>query len=448
MRTVHFGGFNGECAESHARRGWLRLGRFFLVGFVVGACSERKSFPTMLLPDISTLKISELKAELHLYGIKITGLSEKQDLISALKIAHETLPRPITTHREPELPTPPAKDEGSKAKDCDDEDATTNCCAECGNVEGGDVSLKLCKSCVQVKYCGAMCQKKHWATHKKDCKLRAAELRDEALFKDPPPLEDCPICFLPMPTKLVCCVTLPDATVFVTSYGKGITIPILDFENKYKHVAKCMDVYYPCCGKNICKGCVYSFRKSGNDGKCPFCNSNRASKSQLDVNREIMKRVEANDPGTMRLLAEHYIKGEHGFPRNETKAMELFIKSADLGSGDAHHALGNIYEHQRGNMKKAKFHYEEGAMLGDEMCRSSLGRLEFILSKHEQPERALKHWTIAASGGCHNALHHLSISFGFGRIPIETMKSIVAAYNNSCKEMRSEARDAFIRSIK
>jgi hypothetical protein len=37
-------------------------------------------------------------------------------------------------------------------------------------------------------------------------------------------------------------------------------------------------------------------------------------------------------------------------------------------------------------MKKAKFHYEEGAMLGDEMARSSLGRLEFILSKHKQPE--------------------------------------------------------------
>jgi TPR repeat protein len=27
---------------------------------------------------------------------------------------------------------------------------------------------------------------------------------------------------------------------------------------------------------------------------------------------------------------------------------------------------GNIYEHELGNMKKAKFHYEEGAMLGDE----------------------------------------------------------------------------------
>jgi radical SAM protein with 4Fe4S-binding SPASM domain len=49
-----------------------------------------------------------------------------------------------------------------------------------------------CKSCMQAKYCDAECQKKHWATHKADCKRRAAELRDEALFKDPPPKEDCP----------------------------------------------------------------------------------------------------------------------------------------------------------------------------------------------------------------------------------------------------------------
>jgi hypothetical protein len=30
------------------------------------------------------------------------------------------------------------------------------------------------------------------AEHKADCKLRVAELRDEALFKDPPAKEDCP----------------------------------------------------------------------------------------------------------------------------------------------------------------------------------------------------------------------------------------------------------------
>jgi hypothetical protein len=65
------------------------------------------------------------------------------------------------------------------------------------------------------------------------------------------------------------------------------------------------------------------------------------------------------------------------------------------------------------------------------------------LSNHKQPDQALKHWTIAASGGCHGAWHHLSI-IGFGSIPIETMTSIVAACNNSCKEMRGEARDAYI----
>ena len=51
-----------------------------------------------------------------MYGIDSAGLSEKQDLISALKTARETLPRPVTTYREPELPTPQAKDEGSKEK--------------------------------------------------------------------------------------------------------------------------------------------------------------------------------------------------------------------------------------------------------------------------------------------------------------------------------------------
>ena len=89
---------------------------------------------------------------------------------------------------------------------------TTHCCADCGKEMGG-VSLKVCKSCMLAKYCNAKCQKKHWPSHKKDCKRRAAEIRDEALFKDPPAKEDCPICFLPMPKKLICCISLPDATI-------------------------------------------------------------------------------------------------------------------------------------------------------------------------------------------------------------------------------------------
>ena len=394
-----------------------------------------------MLPDISTLKISELKKGLQLYGIDITGLSEKQDLISALKTAREALPRP-----------PPAKDEGSKANNRDD--TTTNCCAECGKVEGGDVSLKLlsCKACKAVKYCGATCQRKHWSTHKKLCKLRAAELRDKALFKDPPAKEDCPICFLPMPDRILACISLPPATItsvpisITNKIGRNVSIPIVDYAGANQKADKAMEVYYSCCGKNICKGCVHSFFQSGNANKCPFCNTDQL-KSQQENKSRIMKRVNANDAVTMRMLAQHYYKGENGFPQDQTKAMDLYARSADLGCGLAHYDMGGIYE-GKGDYKKAKFNLEAAVMAGHEGSRTALGRLEFLLAKYEQPERALKHWTIAASSGCYSALYHLNVSFGFGRITRETMESIVAAYNSSCVEMRSEARDAYIRANK
>ena len=52
-------------------------------------------------------------------------------------------------------------------------------CAACG--KGGN-GLKTCNGCKLVKYCNATCQKEHRPRHKKECKKRAAELFDEALF--------------------------------------------------------------------------------------------------------------------------------------------------------------------------------------------------------------------------------------------------------------------------
>ena len=88
---------------------------------------------------------------------------------------------------------------------------------------------------MDAKYCDAECQRKHWATLKAECKLRAAELRDEALFKDPPPMEECPICFLPMPIKLLSCMTLPPATM--------ASVPIYDFANANVELDKVMEQY-------------------------------------------------------------------------------------------------------------------------------------------------------------------------------------------------------------
>ena len=74
-------------------------------------------------------------------------------------------------------------------------------CAFCGTAGGDEIKLKRCNACYLVRYCSVKCQKDHWPKHKKECKKRAAELRDEILFKQPESthLGDCPICCLPVP---------------------------------------------------------------------------------------------------------------------------------------------------------------------------------------------------------------------------------------------------------
>ena len=282
-----------------------------------------------------------------------------------------------------------------------------SCCAECGEEEaGGAVSLKTCKSCMQAKYCNTECQHKHWPKHKKECKQRVAEQRDEALFKDPPPKEECPICFLPMPKRLIYCLSLPPATIS--------SVPIYDFAIANEELAtKDMEKYYPCCGKSICRGCVHSFCMSGND-KCPFCNSDCNKTDEEDV-ADLMKRVEVNDSGAMCQLGNCYYKGLNGVQQDRTKAMELFTRAATLGFSKGHCNLGTTY-HEGGNMKKAKFHVEAAAMAGHEMARYNLGIFEYNSGNVEQ---ALKHWTIAASAGECFAMHELRELFEYGYVSKE-----------------------------
>jgi hypothetical protein len=310
-------------------------------------------------------------------------------------------------------------------------------CADCGKEEerGGGFSLKACKSCMSVKYCNAACQRNHWPKHKTACKLRAAELRDEALFKDPPPKEDCPICFLPMPIKIISCVSLPPATI--------LSVPIYDFANEHEELAdEDTEAYFPCCGKSICKGCLYSYSMNGKD-KCPFCNAERLGKTDVEKDGEVMKRAETNDPASIYMLANFYRNGRVGLQQDHAKAMELCVRAADLGYSKAHNNLGKLY-HEGENMKKAKFHFEAAAMAGHNGARNNLGCLEYNSGNEE---RAMKHLTIAASAGDYYSMHELGTFFEKGCVSRESINSTLEAYNNSCAEMRSENRDAYIRTM-
>ena len=80
-------------------------------------------------------------------------------------------------------------------------ETTLSCCASCGIAEVDNVKLVPCDDCDLVKYCSDQCQKDHRPEHETRCKERAAELREEILFRQPESshLGDCPICFLPLP---------------------------------------------------------------------------------------------------------------------------------------------------------------------------------------------------------------------------------------------------------
>ena len=102
-------------------------------------------------------------------------------------------------------------------------------CASCGTAESDDIKLKNCTACYLVRYCSVKCQKAHRPKHKKECKKRAAELRDELLFKQPESSHygDCPICCLPLP---------------------------VDVSNLDSNLMTC-------CSKIICNGCNFANQK-------------------------------------------------------------------------------------------------------------------------------------------------------------------------------------------
>jgi len=105
-----------------------------------------------------------------------------------------------------------------------------------------------------------------------------------------------------------------------------------------------MEVHYDCCGKNVCGGCIHSAIHSGNNKKCPFCNSEIIASTDDESFEEMRKRVEANDVDAMVVLANHYNKGIRVL-QDQKKAKELWTqKAAKLGSRDAHYQLGNAYK--------------------------------------------------------------------------------------------------------
>ena len=197
-------------------------------------------------------------------------------------------------------------------------DNTVQCCASCGTVGSDDIKLKDCSACHLVKYCSVKCQKDHRPKHKRQCKKRAAELRDEILFKQPEGsyLGDCPICVLPVP------IDLSKSTLM------------------------------SCCGKYICNGCNRANKHREAEGglqhKCLFCRKALPDTDEGHI-AQVMKRVETNDPVAMcHMGLKRYKEGDY------KGLFEYWTKATALGDAEAHFELSTWYRNGEGAEKDEK----------------------------------------------------------------------------------------------
>ena len=204
---------------------------------------------------------------------------------------------------------------------------------------------------------------------------RAAELRDELLFKQPESNHcgDCPICCLP-----------------------------LSFEGKYSSMMAC-------CSKIICNGCVHAnqMREAAESSepkhKCPFCR-HRLPKTQEEMTHNNMKRAEANDPfATFQIGIRRHDEG------NYEEAFKYYTKAAGLGDVASHYNLSLLYRDGKveKDEKKEVYHLERAAIGGHPGARHNLGCKE---AENGNYERAVKHMIIAASLGYQKSIEMLKLN--------------------------------------
>jgi hypothetical protein len=174
------------------------------------------------------------------------------------------------------------------------------CCAACGiaalALDNVNVKLKKC-GCKLVQYCSVDCQKNHRPQHKRVCKKRLAEIRDDELFTQPEISQygECPICCLP--------------------------IPIDDNKSKLNS----------CCCKIFCNGCNYANKKreweQGLEYKCPYCRE-PVPDTEEEIDENLMRRIKANDPIA---LNEMGVKRHNTMKGTMKKRLNIIQRRLDWG---------------------------------------------------------------------------------------------------------------------
>ena len=292
--------------------------------------------------------------------------------------------------------------------------AAHHVCANCGKAGGDGVKLRNCTACLLVKYCGVDCQRAHRKKHKKACKKRASELKDERLYRlghERPEGDFCPICTLPIPLPME------------------------------KHSA--INV---CCMKKVCNGCNVAARRRGMGNTCPFCRTPMTSKDNCaSTLAMVQKRIDAGDADAVEFLACTYYYGGYGLEKDVQRAIELWTEAAELGSIDAHYELGRSYYYGDGveqDQVKGVGHWQHAAMEGHVDSRYGLGLAEYNARNYHL---AIKHLLISAKMGSETSVDMIKRMFS-DRIATKVQYAeALKGYQDAVEETKSHQREEAIR---
>ncbi len=265
-----------------------------------------------------------------------------------------------------------------------------------------DEADEVCASC---GYCSVECQKNHRKQHKKACKKRAAEIRDDLLFTQPDEshLGECTICCLPLPL---------DYTKWTVN---------------------------TCCCKRICRGCDWANKKrereQGLEARCPYCRD-ELPKTDEEMNQNYEKRIKATDPVALYLMGQKCNReGDY------EGAVEYFTKAATLGDVEAHHNLSVMYHKGKGvgkDTKKKIYHLEEAAIGGHPDARFNLGNHE---RRNGMGDRAMKHYIITAKLGHDRAWEEVEKGFQMGWASKEDFEATLSGHQTAVDATESTQRE-------
>jgi TPR repeat protein len=167
---------------------------------------------------------------------------------------------------------------------------------------------------------------------------------------------------------------------------------------------------------------------------------------------QINKRIAVDDPNAYFYLGVLYSNGDPlaNIPKGKAKAIELWLRAAELGSMKAKFSLGRAYAQGDGvtkDIKKGVHYYEQAAIAGCATSRHYIGVIEAKAihvdrAKAIHVDRSQKHFQIAAGGRSLGALKKIQDAYmRYGLASKDEYEKALRAYQKYLDEVKTDQRE-------